>query len=258
MIELVYKVLDVTNNIQKGGSMTQNQISYWNLVELQRSNLAKEKENNRHNIETEKQGSQTIDVNRLGTLGNLDINRANLSELQRSNLAKERENARNNQANNLLTYLQRLTESRNAATREFEAGSGRIQAQAAASQAGTAANMYQETRRSNLVNDAIKALQQQENKRHNIAQENTNRLQTAGNIGNTGSQINVQQGQLSESERHNVVSENETKRNNLFNQQLKAAELQDTINYHKGELQNQSLRNLVSPLRLSMYTGGAR
>lgn len=43
--------------------MTQNQIAYWNLMEVQRSNRVREFETNRHNVVGEKQMDTQLSIN---------------------------------------------------------------------------------------------------------------------------------------------------------------------------------------------------
>lgn len=65
--------------------MTSNQVSYWNLIEQQRSNREREKETNRSNLIKE-------------------------GETHRSNVAKERENERSNQVKEMETARHNRTQ----------------------------------------------------------------------------------------------------------------------------------------------------
>lgn len=66
--------------------MTANQIAYLSQIELARSNVAREAETKRHNIESL---NETIRSNKANEQERFRYNTLYLSELQRSNMAKE-------------------------------------------------------------------------------------------------------------------------------------------------------------------------
>lgn len=232
--------------------MTQNQLEYWKNEEVRRANLANEKLKSDEN----KIKQQANEITSKRNEADIAINTGNLNESVRTHQANEREQARNNQANNYLTYLQRLIDQQNADTKGYESVSGRIQAHAAQSQAATRASELLENRRSNLVNEAIKARTLSETERSNLANEDIKRLQNATQARSAGNTFNVGYGNLQETSLHNRIQENETKRNNLVNNQLKADELLQTINRDKWNAFNNAIRNISPSTRISV--GGTR
>lgn len=241
-----------TQNIQKGGIMTQNQLQYWANKETERANRARERENERSNKENEQIRADANAVNREKTQSEYSIAQNKLSEDTRAHKAGEQEAIRNDKANNALTYMQRLTESRNADTKEYEAGSGRIQAQAAASQANTAALQQQENRRSNLVNEAIKAIAQQEVERHDKAAEGNDRFKNVTGYSTNATNASTNYGNLLEQQQHNRNTEIETKRKNLTDQYINSLQLQDQINYHNWTVMSDLLSNIKPNIRYNI------
>lgn len=138
--------------------MTKNQIEYWRYKEEQRSNLAKEKEQNRTNVANEElTRNRDANVYYLGQL--------NAQENQRHNLAVEGETARSNLARESETLRSNLA-------RESET--------ARANRMGEQISLQnlEEKKRSNLASEAIArsniALgysQLAESSRHNLAME---------------------------------------------------------------------------------------
>lgn len=88
--------------------MTYNQIQYWNLQELIRSNQAREMENNRHNVAVESETHRSNVVYEKETIRHNKQNEAigwgNLSELSRHNKATEGETQRHNMVGELISY----------------------------------------------------------------------------------------------------------------------------------------------------------
>nr|AVX53430.1 putative ORF1 [Marmot picobirnavirus] len=240
-------------NIQKGGSMTQNQIAYWNLQETIRANKAKERENTRSNKANEAIKTQT-------NTQNLSLGLGNIAETTRANRAKEFETNRANleseavrRRDALTNRLNAFTNATNAGTRIGELNEG-IRAHQASEQIGLGnlaelqrANQAREaeTNRANLTSEA-------ETHRANVQRENAQRFSNATGYASAGSQTNQQDRNLAEQARHNVTFENETKRNNLTNQQLKAAELQQRINRDKWDIYVSLLNNVKPNLKYSV------
>lgn len=69
--------------------MTKLQIEYHAQKEVERANRAKEAELNRHNLEMEKQGWQTITSQAQHIQNQKELGSGNLAELNRANLANE-------------------------------------------------------------------------------------------------------------------------------------------------------------------------
>lgn len=88
--------------------MTYNQIQYWNLQELIRSNQAREQETNRHNVAVENETHRSNVVYERETIRHNKQNEAigwgNLSELSRHNKATESEAQRHNMVGELISY----------------------------------------------------------------------------------------------------------------------------------------------------------
>lgn len=89
--------------------MTKNQIEYWRYKEEQRSNLAKEKEQNRTNVANEEltrqRDSNVYYLGQVNAQENQRHNRAVESETARSNLAREGETARANRMGERISIL---------------------------------------------------------------------------------------------------------------------------------------------------------
>lgn len=237
---------------KKGGTMTQNQLTYWQNQENKRHNLATEKELSRTNRANENIKAETNSITSLRNQRDYELGIANLGETTRSHKTDEAERQRNNIVNN---YLQGWLN----AIKEKEAESGRMTAQANLSQAASAAMNaqtnrlnYAELNRSNLAQEVLKREAQAEQARTNLENENIKRFQNVTNRETGKQNANTQRMSQQETQRHQIVTENETKRNNLINQALKTAELQNDINIDTANVKNNSLRNLTSPLRLSI------
>lgn len=236
--------------------MTQNQLTYWANQENKRHNLATEREIKRGNLAQERIKSESNTITRERNVNDLNLGNANLAETIRSHRTDEAERNRNNIVNN---YLQGWLN----AIKEREAESGRITAEANRSQAASAAMNaqtnrlnYAELNRSNLAQEVLKMEAQEEAKRTNIANENIKRFQNATGRETGKQNANTQRMGQEETQRHQIATENEQKRNNLINQAIKTAELQHSINIDTANVKNNSLRNLTSPLRLSIPLGG--
>lgn len=120
--------------------MTYNQIQYWNLQELIRSNQARERENYRHNVAVESETHRSNVVYERETVRHNKQNEAigwgNLSELSRHNKATERETKRHNMVGELISY-----------------------------------NTLAENIRNNKYNNALSFVKAKEEQRHNIQNE---------------------------------------------------------------------------------------
>lgn len=120
--------------------MTYNQIQYWNLQELIRSNQARERENTRHNLATEGETHRSNVVYERETIRHNKQSEAiawgNLSELTRHNKATESETVRHNMMGELVAI-------------------------------GT----LKENIRNNKYQNALGYVNARENQRHNIQQE---------------------------------------------------------------------------------------
>lgn len=218
--------------------------------------MAMEKETKRGNMAQERIKADTNTITRERNLNDYGLGLANLSETTRSHKVDESERERNNIVNN---YLQGWLN----AIKEQEAESGRITAKANQSQAASAAMNaqtnrlnYAELNRSNLAQEVLKQEAQAEVKRANVANENIKRFQNATNYGTNRKNADTQRMGQEETQRHQLATEQEQKRSNLINQALKSAELQNQINIDTANVKNNSLRNLTSPLRLSIPLGG--
>lgn len=164
--------------------MTQNQISYWNLQELKRSNAAREAETARSN-------------------------RANEYEANRSNVARESETNRHNVATELISSLANQETQRSNIAREAETARSNLANEAIKSTAN-AINYYSasEQARTNKANEQLKLLNLGETIRSNLARETeTNRSNLA---------------RETETNRSNLAQEAETVRNNIMNNTLTA------------------------------------
>lgn len=236
--------------------MTQNQLTYWANMENKRHNLATEREIKRGNLAQEAIKRDTNAITQQRNVNDYNLGNANLGETIRSHKVDEIERNRNNVVNN---YLQGWLN----AIREQEAESGRITAKANQSQAASAAMNaqtnrlnYAELNRSNLAQEVLKREAQEEVKRANIEGENIKRFQNATSRETGIQNANTQRMGQQETQRHQIATETETKRNNLINQATKLAELQNEITIDTANVKNNSLRNLTSPLRLSIPLGG--
>lgn len=132
--------------------MTQNQINYQNLLELQRSNREREKETHRSNTTVEKETARS--------------NLARETETNRSNLAREAEDKRSHQA-------QEAETNRSNLAREFETNRANVAKEQL--QKDTLA----ETQRSNRAQEQLKSSQIAETHRTNVANEAIRRTSNA-------------------------------------------------------------------------------
>lgn len=163
--------------------MTTNQLAYLNLQEQQRSNLAREAEthlNNlnvigesrRHNLATEAVEGGKLSESVRHNLINEQLTQQQVSEQARANVARETENARHNTA----TEVQEI-------------------------------RTLNEQIHHNAMTEGLEAQKQAENARHNIVNEqlSSGELQLQGQkvVGD----LMLGSANLSESERHNRVTE---------------------------------------------------
>lgn len=208
--------------------MTKNQIEYWKHKEQQQYNskyLAELNRSNRAKEDLQKQiNAINLDLGK-GNLGeSIRSHQAQEREANRSNLARETETRRSNlanegiaQSNATTNYLNALTNARNADTNSLNAQ--------------TNISTLAETFRSNKANEILKGQQNEEQKRSNLALEGIRNYDTVT--------------KNSETKRHNVSTETETKRNNLINQKLETTKQLQTINRDKFT----TLANLISGLK---------
>lgn len=238
------------NNIQKGGSMTKNQIDYWNLVETERANKARENENYRSNRAKE-------ELQRQQNSNTLAIGMGNLGELNRSNLARELENNRSNMTREQIAQYE-------AALKALELPVKQQQADASMMQARVALGNLAEVQRSNRANEAIKwsnldevirdnTVNQEERERSNRRNEEIQNFKVVSDRGQSYDRNTIATAQQTESARHNQAMENETKRNNLINQQLEAAGLMQKIQHETAQDQNALMNTMMQPMRFLKY-----
>lgn len=222
--------------------MTSNQIAYWTLEETKRANLAKEKELNRHQVADEKIRDKT---NRITE----NLGQLNYSESVRSHTTDESERNRANLAKEALTAESNAINYGNLQSRIYEAGSGRIQAQAAASNAATRAGELVESNRTNLANENLKQQQIDELSRHNFREENLTQFRDIRSTSTANTNATTNRGQLEEQSLHNRLTEAETKRNNLTNQYLESLRQQFNI-------ENESSKRRIEILNGSLGNAG--
>lgn len=229
--------------------MTRNQINYWDLQEKKRYNTESLRETYRTNRANE-------DIKRQTNSNNLQIGLGNLAETNRSNVAKETEATRTNKENenikrraNDINLYNASINDRNADTNARNAGTNAINA---STNIGTLA----EVMRHNQASEDLESRRVDETKRHQIAQENIDNFRAVTSGGHMANQDNVARDTLAETTRSHLFNEREIKRNNLVNQQIKTAELQQQINRDKFTTLSQLLSNMKPNVRMSL--GGIR
>nr|AVX53478.1 putative ORF1 [Marmot picobirnavirus] len=225
--------------------MTSNQIAYHSLQETKKHNRQDEEIRREANRITESLGVRNAAVNERNAY---------------TNEGKLQEDARSHRANESLGYLNYARQASEIPAKYLSAygaflsaHAGLNQSEAALQNAATNAGMLYETHRTNLVNEGIKQQQQDEYERNNIRQFNLNNLKAVTDYAVSKTGANTRQQELDESIRHSKVVENETKRNNLYNQMLEATRQQETINRDKYNalsnflnVSNNTLRNLTN------------
>lgn len=236
--------------------MTQNQLSYWNLKETERANRARERETNRANLAKEGLSEREIAAKERANEINFNLGDRNVLELQRANLAKEKENNRSNLSNeeikridNAIKLIDAITATRNAAVNETNATTRQ-------GELALGYNNLSELRRHSLINEAISSRDLQERTRSNKAQEDLKRFSQATTAATNITSGNLRDLELSESQRHNLVQEQEVKRNNLYNQQIELQKLLQQINRDKWSAQNQLINNMTPRISLRVGNGG--
>lgn len=193
--------------------MTQNQLRYWELREKNRNNTVTERETGRHNRKTEQlQDKQITTTYNLGLM--------NLAETNRANLAREAENTRSNQAREALTKEQNLIGWRNADISQQNADTNRMNAV-------TNQGMLAETITAHRNQEAIQMETLDETKKHNRNQEATNSLNALNAVAKTQNEFRIgtaelqrEYSELAEKVRHNMATEEETKRYNDIRAEL--------------------------------------
>lgn len=224
--------------------MTRNQIAYWDLREKERNNRAVEAENRRSNLAKEAIQSRQNDIN-------LSLGQGNLAESIRSHKVSELETARNNKSNNYIGWHNYKVNAQNADTNQQNAYTNVHKAMTERMNAQTNLLSLNEATRHNLATE-------HETTKHN---RNTEFNQTMSNsIAATKSAREYDLGkmQLHETQTHNRNVENETNRKNVRDQQLKAAELQQTINRDKWNAYSHLLGNLSPNLSIRLGTIGGK
>lgn len=155
--------------------MTSDQINYWRYKEDQRSNLANEKETNRHNVSTE-------------------------NETNRHNVTTEKETKRHNIRTEFLTSMSIIETRRHNMVTELQNASAQLEIQRAnraqealardrniisMSQIGLGYAQLNETKRANLMNEALKLGSLNETIRSNQAREFNTRAQFTSQLSET-------------------------------------------------------------------------
>lgn len=234
--------------------MTRNQIAYHEHLEQSRHNQVSEKETERHNRATEKLSNKQMTLN-------YNLGMSNLAETKRSNLAREAETNRHNLVVEAQTNRDLDIKSRNSDISLY-------QAQIQDKMASIAAFNASENARSNKANEQLKSEANAEQHRSNIEHENVARFNAITSAGKAENERKIAQqnadtnlGNLVEIGRHNLAVEDETKRNNIYNQQIRLAELQETNTYHKYSLlinaNNSMFNNLNQTGSMVFGRGGA-
>lgn len=245
--------------------MTQNQINYWKHKEESRANRAGErelnrhqveveKETNRHNLATEEAARQSNQIASTKSMLEHESRTGNLAETKRSNLVNEAIKSEGNRIASDNAFSNRL----NAYANLQNADSNSMNAQ-------TNAFSANELLRSNLANEALQTQRNEEQHRANVASENNQKLGILTSYSNRSQTNAIGQGNL-EVNRYEAATRrqqaDETKRNNLMNQQLKSAELQHNINIDTKRLQHQiqtdTTGNLLRPFRIGISTQNIR
>lgn len=225
--------------------MTRNQIAYWELTENKRSHLANERENqrthkaqesetNRHNLATESEINRhnlaTEDLTQQQIRNNYEISLKQAAETERSNRAREFQNYQN--------YL----ENARAARKQEKLEQSRIDL--GYYQAGVSYASVREQQRHNMANEDyqladlgmrtknnyILANQGQQKIDETIRSNLANEAQRHQDTMLTYAQRTTQaSGSISEQERHNVATEEETKRHNIWNDILETIKTADKV-----------------------------
>lgn len=221
--------------------MTTNQIAYWTLKETNRANRAKEAENRRHN-EVDEEIRRTTNANTL-YLGN-----RNADEQYRNNTVVSLENQRSHMANEQIAALNAKTQQQHLAIDAQNADTNARNAATNAMNAATNAGQLVELNRSNLVNEQIKQQQYEELVRNDKAKEDISRFGAVTGYSLGSKDSSTRRFSQEEAVRHDVTTENETKRKNLIDQQLEAAGLMHRINNDTARTQNEFLKTTQSGL----------
>lgn len=207
------------NNIQKGGTMTRNQIEYWRLVENKRSNLANEAENKRANLARE------LETNRSNLAREAESHRANVAIEQITSLRDLRsyltnmlgiqETIRANKARESISTRQAVETERSNRERErqqllsFNLDRSKLSVQQDSLNESIRANKAREaeTTRSNQAREYLSAKQLFEANRSNLANESIKTQTNLMNFAYHQQQLDLQRHELEERKRSNIVSE---------------------------------------------------
>lgn len=236
-----YRNFSVTNNIQKGGFMTTNQIQFWNLREQKRANTAKESISRETN-EIERGKLAATQVGNVLRGKELDeAIRANLAreaENIRSHQAAEGENVRTHKANEEIAQAANLLKAESIGIDRINADTAFHNAQTNRMNAITNQGQLAEAHRTNLRNEEIKSQNLDELTRSNIANENIKRFSGATQYANASKQAETAARQQQEVAIHNRATELNATRNTY----LDSLELQNKVNIDSARTINEFLQ----------------
>nr|AVX53440.1 putative ORF1 [Marmot picobirnavirus] len=229
--------------------MTSNQLKYWELQEAHRSNLAREAENARSNKAKEQLTAQTNAIN-------LQLGSGNLNENIRSHRTDEQERNRANVAKEGIAWYQNYLTQSELPIKQQQAVAALRNSSANLQNADTRVNELSEQRRNNLVLASLRDLELLEQQRSHKANEDIARFQSVANYATNKQNADTSTGELTERSRHNVQTELETKRNNLYDQALDAARLQNDINLGTARTQSQINSNILDAIKIGGNISG--
>lgn len=221
--------------------MTANQIAYWNLLETQRTNRAKEQEQRRTNLANE-------EIKRQTNANTLELGQSNVSETHRYNVANINEQERTHRRNEDIAAYNAATQREKLNIDQYNADIAAKNAATNAMNAITNAGALIETQRANLASESIRQDQNTETNRSNIANEDINRFKAATSYGVSMTDADTKQRGQQESERHDIATERETRHNNNVNQLLNIANtlinLGNAAAKNQLQLQSQTIGSL--------------
>lgn len=215
--------------------MTANQIAYWNLQELNRSNVAKETETNRSNLvkeqETKRSNLANEALTRQRDRNNYDIAIKNYYQTKTMNQWQRNYQERSFWENRRHTLVQEQQ-----AAKQIENASAQTSINAFNAQENQRTNkqrellsaqQLEETTRNNLANESIQQMVTMETHRSHLVNEalesvkqaeiSSNNLRTYQQRNN---ELRYHFATLAETSRHNLAQEKETSRSNRTNEAL--------------------------------------
>lgn len=170
--------------------MTQNQLQYWANQENKRTNLAKEAELKRHQLEMERQGREDLARKAAADAEVARANAARESIQSRSNEIssysadtsrfEQQERARSNRVNELLNNNAIYETSRSNRAREAENYRSNLAREAETHRSNVSNENLTNFRNTTNYTNAVNQLT--ETKRHNVASEGISRTQTASGL----------------------------------------------------------------------------